>query len=108
MNITKFQADCLNLVLQHEPEAIRQQVAGLRLVDLEHTGCGCIYSYGPDTPLLPEDKVEYILCETTLKTDALPYGAELSVTILNGRIDALEILARSADYHKTEPETYWF
>jgi hypothetical protein len=114
MRPSQFQIDSIKFVLQSgEFSHFLEQLDGLNLKSIEHTGVGCIYSYylDPmfDSSLKLHDENDLIVeGGFFLRSDDLPNGASLTLWIEKGRIASLEVLANGSDFPLTDPTNYSF
>ena len=114
MKPSNFQIDSIKFIVKYYPalNPLCHQIPLLELIDIEHTGVGCCYSYrvnNNNPAFISSIKEDLILNDGfQVKADELPSTAALTLRITNGKIDSLDILAHGSHFPKADPHNYIF
>ena len=110
--LTEFHKAALSFMLDDPADQhLREQIPYLSLVETEHTGVGCFYTYevSPSSSLKFDTDLEYLIdLGKTLYAKEFSLGASMILYVSNGKIDGLGILAHGDRYPETEPTEYRF
>lgn len=112
-NPSSFVKDSISFVLESYElvQDFQYQIQHLKVVEIEHTGIGCLYSFSIKEGTLKSRNIEdnSILSDgCTVYVNDVGLEASLTVWIEKGIIDCLEILCHTGNYPINDPQTYYF
>lgn len=113
--LSKFHFDVLSFIIESNPDYVnlKEQLPFLTVIDIEHTGIGCFYTYSLnddfDISKLNLQVNDLILdMGSSLNSEKLPEGAQLILLIKNKKIETLEVMSNGDNYPSEELSDYSF